>query len=209
MQLINHYATALSCLLIVLASSPALADNDDDENRRKDREIKSYYLNSSHSRTTMSVTPTTVGLAVNESTSVTIQNSNGRVRLDNAKPEVASANLNGSTIAIVGRSPGETTLKVKDRYKTVEVKVSVNSNSASNTNGYTQGRLLASNCFQCHGTNGSGGFDRIIGEDDLLGELQEYLNGEEDPNGIMAAHVKGYTRQQLEDIADYLSVGVR
>ncbi len=30
---------------------------------------------------------------------------------------------------------------------------------APTVSGNTQGRLLASNCFQCHGTYGSGGFD--------------------------------------------------
>ncbi|WP_425485618.1 c-type cytochrome, partial [Hydrogenophaga aromaticivorans] len=38
------------------------------------------------------------------------------------------------------------------------------------------GRLLASNCFQCHGTNGRGpGFERLAGEsaDEIYDELRE------------------------------------
>jgi cytochrome subunit of sulfide dehydrogenase len=40
-----------------------------------------------------------------------------------------------------------------------------------------EGRLLASNCFQCHGTNGkptSGGFDRLAGESvsEIYNELE-------------------------------------
>ena len=67
------------------------------------------------------------------------------------------------------------------------------------------GRLLASNCFQCHGTNGSGGFDRIKGSTEVLSELRKFASGEEDPTGIMAAHAVGYTDEQLQLIADYLS----
>lgn len=70
--------------------------------------------------------------------------------------------------------------------------------------GNTVGRLLASNCFQCHGTYGSGGFDRLLGKDDLLSELREYLN-DPDSSDIMAAHAQGYTDAQLQAIASYLA----
>lgn len=68
----------------------------------------------------------------------------------------------------------------------------------------TSGRLLASNCFQCHGTNGSGGFESIRGSGEVYQELLEFVNGGEDPGGIMAAHTKGYTIEQLRAIANYL-----
>ena len=63
------------------------------------------------------------------------------------------------------------------------------------------GRLLASNCFQCHGTNGNGGFEDIRGES--AEELLEFL---QKPAGkdIMAAHAQGYTPAQLKTIAAYL-----
>ena len=64
------------------------------------------------------------------------------------------------------------------------------------------GRLLASNCFQCHGTMGRGGFDNLRG-----GEAQEvfdYLN-KTASSDIMAAHAQGYTRAQLTAIVNYLS----
>ena len=69
------------------------------------------------------------------------------------------------------------------------------------------GRLLASNCFQCHGTNGKGpGFDRLAGKSasDILHELQEYRAGKEG-NGLMAKHAMGYTDAQLQAIAQWLS----
>ena len=65
----------------------------------------------------------------------------------------------------------------------------------------TEGRLLASNCFQCHGTMGTGGFDGIRGKE--AGEVLEFLRK---PAGrdIMAAHAQGYTAAQLQKIIAYL-----
>jgi sulfide dehydrogenase cytochrome subunit len=69
------------------------------------------------------------------------------------------------------------------------------------------GRLLASNCFQCHGTNGKGpGFERLSGEsaDEIYKELKEFQSGKEG-NGIMAKHALGYTDAQLRALSDWLS----
>ncbi len=65
----------------------------------------------------------------------------------------------------------------------------------------TEGRLLASNCFQCHGTLGLGGFDRIRG-----GEAKEVLEfaAKAADRDIMAAHAQGYTPEQLRKIIAYL-----
>lgn len=65
----------------------------------------------------------------------------------------------------------------------------------------TKGRLLASNCFQCHGTGGVGGFDRIRGGD--AAEVKEFLS-KPARGGIMAAHAQGYTSAQLDLIIAYL-----
>ena len=64
-------------------------------------------------------------------------------------------------------------------------------------------RLLASNCFQCHGTNGTGGFENIRGE---AGEVREYRDLARRPAGsdIMAAHAQGYTDAQIAQIIAYL-----
>ena len=70
------------------------------------------------------------------------------------------------------------------------------------------GRLLASNCFQCHGTNGKGpGFDKLAGKAsrEIYEELVEMRAGKEDKGGIMAKHAMGYTDAQLLAIAGYLS----
>ena len=66
----------------------------------------------------------------------------------------------------------------------------------------TTGRLLASNCFQCHGTLGRGGFDNIRGGE--AGEVREYL-GKTASGDIMAAHAQGYTPAQLDAIVQYLN----
>lgn len=69
------------------------------------------------------------------------------------------------------------------------------------------GRLLASNCFQCHGTNGKGpGFDTLAGKSasEIFEELQSFKSGKEG-KGIMAKHALGYTDAQLKLIATYLS----
>jgi cytochrome c553 len=71
----------------------------------------------------------------------------------------------------------------------------------------TQGRLLASNCFQCHGTNGRGpGFDKLAGKpaSEIYEEMKSFQTGHEG-NGIMARHAQGYTDAQLRDLSSYLS----
>jgi cytochrome c553 len=69
------------------------------------------------------------------------------------------------------------------------------------------GRLLASNCFQCHGTNGRGpGFDSLAGKpaNELFRDLKEFQSGQEG-NGLMAKHAWGYTDAQLQALSQYLS----
>ena len=71
------------------------------------------------------------------------------------------------------------------------------------------GRLLASNCFQCHATDGRGGFEQINGKSPTeiyskLREMQLKQPGTED-YGIMIPHAKGYTDAQLLKISQYLS----
>jgi cytochrome c553 len=72
-----------------------------------------------------------------------------------------------------------------------------------------EGRLLASNCFQCHATGGRGGFEQINGKSpseiySKLKEMQRQQPGTED-YGIMIPHAKGYTDAQLLKISQYLA----
>lgn len=64
-----------------------------------------------------------------------------------------------------------------------------------------EGRLLASNCAQCHGTQGTSGFGEIRGSD--ASELTEFAT-KNAGRDIMAAHAQGYTPEQLQTIAAYL-----
>jgi cytochrome subunit of sulfide dehydrogenase len=72
----------------------------------------------------------------------------------------------------------------------------------------TAGRLLASNCFQCHGTDGksAGGIDRLAGmsASEIIDEMQS-MRVEAIGNNIMKAHARGYTDAELLLIADYFS----
>jgi cytochrome c553 len=70
------------------------------------------------------------------------------------------------------------------------------------------GRLLASNCFQCHGTNGRAvdGIDSLAGKSarDIYHELVEMSSKPANTN-IMHVQARGYTDAQMRLIADYLS----
>lgn len=72
------------------------------------------------------------------------------------------------------------------------------------------GRLLASNCFQCHGTNGTGGFERLAGESasEIYNEMKEMQGNpatSEREKEIMVVHANGYTDAELKLIAAFLS----
>ena len=79
--------------------------------------------------------------------------------------------------------------------------------SAQQATAVPSGRLLASNCFQCHGTNGRGpGFDTLAGKPaaELYNDLKEFQSGQEG-NGLMAKHAWGYTDAQLRSLAQWLA----
>jgi sulfide dehydrogenase cytochrome subunit len=63
-------------------------------------------------------------------------------------------------------------------------------------------RLLASNCFQCHGTHGTGGFEDLRGNE--AKEIVEFRAKTANRN-IMAAHAHGYTSQQIDMIISYFA----
>jgi cytochrome c553 len=67
------------------------------------------------------------------------------------------------------------------------------------------GRLLASNCFQCHGTNGRGGVETLAGESagEIYNELKE-MQGKSSPE-MMDMHARGYTDAELKLIANYFA----
>jgi len=83
----------------------------------------------------------------------------------------------------------------------------ISSGLCANAQTSPAGRLLASNCFQCHGTNGKGpGFDTLAGKSasEIYQELIEFRSGK-DGNGLMAKHSLGYTDAQLRQLSQWLS----
>ncbi len=69
------------------------------------------------------------------------------------------------------------------------------------------GRLLASNCFQCHSISGkTSGFDSIKGKssNEIYNDLKDFKAGKEG-DGLMARHAMGYNDAQMRLIADYLA----
>lgn len=72
----------------------------------------------------------------------------------------------------------------------------------------TAGRLLASQCAQCHGTNGSStnSWDSISGESasELIEEMLEFTSGQED-EPIMEAQAHGYTDAEIQALASWLA----
>lgn len=67
-------------------------------------------------------------------------------------------------------------------------------------------RLLASQCAQCHGTNGysSNGIEGIAGEEakDMFEDLAD-MKGEDAPENIMDHQALGYSNDQIRRIAKY------
>ena len=67
------------------------------------------------------------------------------------------------------------------------------------------GRMLAANCFQCHGTDGYG-LEHLAGESasEIIEELQE-MKFESARKEIMNVHAQAYTDAEIRLIADYFA----
>jgi cytochrome c553 len=73
--------------------------------------------------------------------------------------------------------------------------------------GVDDGRMLSSQCFQCHGTNATG-MEELAGKSysELSEELLDLKYSDDTPAKIMHMQARGYTDQQLKDIAYYISL---
>ena len=69
-------------------------------------------------------------------------------------------------------------------------------------------RLLASNCANCHGTDGhsQGGMPALAGEpkEKLVGLLQDFKNGRK-PATVMQQIAKGYSDADLDAVAGHFA----
>jgi len=72
------------------------------------------------------------------------------------------------------------------------------------------GRVLASNCFQCHGTNGYAG-ELKIGEQSassIISDINE-MKTKDPRSNIMNVHARAYTPEEIKLIADYISKQIK
>jgi cytochrome subunit of sulfide dehydrogenase len=66
------------------------------------------------------------------------------------------------------------------------------------------GRLLSSNCMQCHGTNGmNGSFNQLAGIP--FESMMEKMHDQQTHSSIMGAQARGYTDDELQRIATYFA----
>ena len=67
-------------------------------------------------------------------------------------------------------------------------------------------RGLAANCFQCHGTNGYAGELKIAGQSasGIISKFDKYRSESPRAN-IMNVHAYGYTPDEIQLIANYIS----
>lgn len=152
----------------------------------------------------LTLSTNTLNLDIGSSATVQISQINGTVSYSNANTSLVSVSkVSTNQYKIKAFKSGTSKVTFKDRKGSSTVTVTV----ASSAPPALTGRLLSSNCFQCHGTNGSGGFEKLSGssEAEILSELREFASGKEDSTGIMAAHTMGYTDAQLQMIAKYFS----
>jgi sulfide dehydrogenase cytochrome subunit len=68
------------------------------------------------------------------------------------------------------------------------------------------GKNLASNCFQCHGTNGYAGELKIAGKSasEFVEEMNE-MKAKDPRANIMNAHARAYTSEEIQLIGEYFS----
>ena len=82
------------------------------------------------------------------------------------------------------------------------------STPASYATDITRGKILASTCFACHGTDGrsNGSIPSIYGYpvETLYRNMKSFQDGSR-PATVMNRHAKGYTDEEIKLIAEYLS----
>ena len=157
-----------------------------------------------------SVTPTVLNLVAGEYHFVSVSNVSGTLSAKSSNSNYATVTkVNSSTYRVDAVSPGTAKIEFKENTSDSKVYITVSAIAPNNPPkvGIINGRLLASNCFQCHGTNGSGGFEKLAGKkaSEIYKELRNFSNGSEDPTGIMAAHAMGFTDAQMKMIASYFA----
>ena len=116
----------------------------------------------------------------------------GDAAADSTATEMARRSASDTTIAKTGTTSTATT-------------TATTTTTAAAVTTVPTGRLLASNCFACHGTDGhpSGGFDSLAGKSasEIVSKLKEFRAKPD--GGIMRVHALGYTEQQMWELGTY------
>ena len=114
------------------------------------------------------------------------------------------AAANSTATEMARRSASDTTIAKTGTTSTATTTATTTTTAAAVTTVPT-GRLLASNCFACHGTDGhpSGGFDSLAGKSasEIVSKLKEFRAKPD--GGIMRVHALGYTEQQMWELGTY------
>jgi len=114
------------------------------------------------------------------------------------------AAANSTATEMARRSASDTTIAKTGTTSTGTTTATTTTTAAAVTTVPT-GRLLASNCFACHGTDGhpSGGFDSLAGKSasEIVSKLKEFRAKPD--GGIMRVHALGYTEQQMWELGTY------
>lgn len=156
----------------------------------------------------MTVLPESLSLTVGQSASVNVSNPNGSVRATSSNSSIATAILRNNVVTVQGKVAGSATITIKDSKTTRRVAVKVTGNGGGGGVTNSEGRLLASQCFQCHNAKGgSTGFDRITGEsvNEIVSEMKEMQAKAASEPEIMHSQAMIYTDAEITALAKYLS----
>lgn len=157
----------------------------------------------------MTISPESLSLTVGQSGTVSVSNPNGSVSATSSNSSIATAILSNNVVTVQGKMAGSATISIKDSKTTRKVAVTVSSNGGGG-GGVTssEGRLLASQCFQCHNAKGgSTGFERITGEsvNEIVSEMKEMQAKAASKPEIMHSQALIYTDAEIYALAQYLS----
>ena len=157
----------------------------------------------------MTISPESLSLTVGQSGTVSVSNPNGSVSATSSNSSIATAILSNNVVTVQAKMAGSATISIKDSKTTRKVAVTVSSNGGGG-GGVTssEGRLLASQCFQCHNAKGgSTGFERITGEsvNEIVSEMKEMQAKAASKPEIMHSQALIYTDAEIYALAQYLS----
>ena len=156
----------------------------------------------------LTLSNSSITIATGQTGTVTISGATSVPTATSSNTSVVTASATLTTLTLTGKAAGVATVTVTGTNGTAKLAVTVTSTVTGSVRGNTVGRLLASNCFQCHGTYGSGGtLDKLTGmtSDELYKKLKEFPLDAEHSNSIMSAHLAGFTDAQLQAIAVYFT----